>query len=158
MMRMLIALCVLLAVATSAQAVDLEGEQLARYHALNAQLRCLICQNRSIAESDAPLAKDLRDIVERQIAQGRSDEQIKQYLVDRYGKWVLYDPPLDSATVILWAGPFVLLAIGLFVVFWMMRRRREAPAHTPQLDRERLTRVLEEQAHDSDSDSSQERS
>ncbi|MES1950922.1 cytochrome C biogenesis protein CcmH [Salinisphaera sp. S4-8] len=158
MMRMLIALCVLLAVATSAQAVDLEGEQLARYHALNAQLRCLICQNRSIAESDAPLAKDLRAIVERQIAQGRSDAQIKQYLVDRYGKWVLYDPPLDSATVILWAGPFVLLAIGLFVVFWMMRRRREAPAHTPQLDRERLTRVLEEQARDSDSDSSQERS
>ncbi|WP_353220067.1 cytochrome c-type biogenesis protein [Salinisphaera sp. S4-8] len=157
-MRMLIALCVLLAVATSAQAVDLEGEQLARYHALNAQLRCLICQNRSIAESDAPLAKDLRAIVERQIAQGRSDAQIKQYLVDRYGKWVLYDPPLDSATVILWAGPFVLLAIGLFVVFWMMRRRREAPAHTPQLDRERLTRVLEEQARDSDSDSSQERS
>ena len=157
-MRVLIAIGVLLAVAASAQAVDLEGEQLARYHALNAQLRCLICQNRSIAESDAPLAKDLRAIVERQIAQGRSDAQIKQYLVDRYGKWVLYDPPLDSATVILWAGPFVLLAIGLFVVFWMMRRRREAPAHTPQLDRERLTRVLEEQARDSDSDSSQERS
>ena len=156
-MRRVIALLLLLATA-GAQAVNLEGEQLARYHELNAELRCLICQNRSIAESDAPLAKDLRAIVEKQIAQGRSDIEIKQYLVDRYGKWVLYDPPLDSATIILWVGPFVLLAIGLLVVFLMMRRRREAPPERPSLDRDRLTRVLDEQTQPTDSASSKERS
>lgn len=120
----------------------LEGEELARFHALNAELRCVICQNRSIAESDAPLAKDLREIVARQIAAGRSDAQIKQYLVDRYGEWVLYEPPLDSGTVILWAGPFVLLAIALVTVGVILRRRSAAPTATPSLDRERLARVL----------------
>ncbi|ERJ18509.1 C-type cytochrome biosis protein [Salinisphaera shabanensis E1L3A] len=156
-MRLFAALVLLLAM-VNAQAVDLEGDQLARYHELNAELRCLICQNRSIAESDAPLAKDLRTIVEKQIAQGRSDAEIKQYLVDRYGKWVLYDPPLDSATLILWIGPFVLLAIGLLVVVLMMRRRREAPPERPSLDRDRLTRVLDEQTQPTDSASSKERS
>jgi cytochrome c-type biogenesis protein CcmH len=153
-MRGLILLSLLLAsmFAASAQAVDLEGRQLARYHELNAELRCLICQNRSIAESDAPLAKDLRAIVERQIAEGRTDAQIKQYLVDRYGKWVLYDPPLDYSTVILWAGPFVLLAIGLLIVAMMMRRRQRETPTAPNLDRERLARLLDEQTPDAEDD------
>ena len=157
MRALLVGILMLLAM-SAAHGVDLQGEELARYHALNAELRCLICQNRSIAESDAPLAQDLRAIVERQIADGRSDAEIKQYLVDRYGKWVLYDPPLDSATIILWAGPFVMLAIGLLVVFLLMRRRRGAPTASPPLDRERLDRVLDEQARDADPDSSEERS
>ena len=135
----------LLAFAASAGAVDLDEAQLQRYHALTAELRCLICQNRSIAESDAPLAKDLKDIVARQIAAGRSDAQIKQYLVDRYGEWVLYDPPFDYGTLVLWLGPFALLLLGLGTVVWLMRRQRAAPAPSEhELDRERLARVLAE--------------
>ncbi|MES1930295.1 cytochrome C biogenesis protein CcmH [Salinisphaera dokdonensis CL-ES53] len=160
-MRALLFFVLLLGVVANAPAVDLEGEQLARYHDLNAELRCLICQNRSIAESDAPLAQDLRAIVERQIAAGRSDGEIKQYLVDRYGDWVLYDPPLNSGTLILWAGPFVLLAVGLLVVVLMMRRRRSAPVSEPSLDRDRLARLLDDEKprpSSDDDDSSRERS
>lgn len=139
---MLFVVLVIGVVARAGALVELEGEQLARYHALNAELRCLICQNRSIAESDAPLAKDLRQIVARQIGDGRSDAQIQQYLVDRYGEWVLYDPPFGFNTLILWVGPFVLLALGLLFGVLLMRRRRDAPAPETALDRERLARVL----------------
>lgn len=157
-MRILLALCMALVVAASAHAVDLEGEQLTRYHGLTAELRCVICQNRNIAESDAPLAADMRKLVARQIADGRSDREIQQYLVDRYGEWVLYDPPLDRGTLILWLGPFVLLALGLFIVGMVMRKREPAPA--AELDHERLARVLgeHEQSGDAGSDSSREQS
>ena len=141
---MVLLLCAPLAVFAQTPGAALDGDELARFHALNAELRCVICQNRSIAESDAPLAKDLREIVARQIAAGRSDAQIKQYLVDRYGEWVLYDPPLDSGTIILWAGPFVLLAIGLIAVALILRRRTAQPGGA-SLDRERLARVLDDQ-------------
>ncbi|MES1925225.1 cytochrome c-type biogenesis protein CcmH [Salinisphaera sp. T31B1] len=142
-------LCLSLALLAGAAGAATVGDttltdaQLARYHSLNAELRCLICQNRTIAESDAPLAKDLRDIVARQLAAGRSDAQIKQYLVDRYGEWVLYDPPLQTSTLILWLGPFALLLFGLAVVMLIMRGRRRSPAAPPALDRQRLARVLE---------------
>lgn len=157
MMRVLLTLFTTLVVVASAQAVDLEGEQLARYHGLTAELRCVICQNRNIAESDAPLAKDMREMVARQIQNGRSDREIKQYLVDRYGEWVLYDPPLDRGTLILWLGPFVLLALGLMIVVVIMRKRRPAPP--PSLDRNRLARELGEHDHpagDADQDPSRE--
>lgn len=158
-MHILVIFLLALGVASSAQAVDLEGEQQTRYHALTAELRCVICQNRNIAESDAPLAKDMRELVARQIANGRSDREIQQYLVDRYGEWVLYDPPLDRGTLILWAGPFVLLAAGLLIVAVIMRKR----AHTPPraLDRDRLASVLDEDeraGRDDDEDSSREHS
>lgn len=136
-------LCALFAFAACAQSGGLNEAQLARYHGLNAELRCLICQNRSIAESDAPLAKDLRAIVARQIVAGRSDDEIKQYLVDRYGEWVLYDPPFDWNTWLLWLGPFGLLLIGLIIVAMVMRRRTATPATSRPVDRERLARVLE---------------
>lgn len=149
----LIGLCLALFLATGAVAatvVDLNGVQLERYHELTGELRCLICQNRSIAESDVPLAKDLKDVVARQIAAGRSDAEIKQFLVERYGDWVLYDPPFRMSTWILWLGPFALLLIGLVIVATIMRRRRESAAQPP-LDRERLARVLGERQPDSDS-------
>jgi len=130
------------ATAASVGGIEMTENQLARYHELNAELRCLICQNRTIAESDAPLAKDLRDIVARQLAAGRSDQQIKQYLVDRYGEWVLYDPPFQTATLILWLGPFVLLLVGLIIVATIVWRRKSEPTPAPTLDRERLARVL----------------
>jgi len=141
-MRRLTWILVALMVATpAAGAVSLNETQLTRYHELTADLRCLICQNRSIAESDVPLAKDLKAIVAKQIAAGRSDGEIKQYLVDRYGEWVLYDPPFQMSTWLLWVGPFVLLLIGLVIVAVVMRKRRETTPE-PALDRERLARVL----------------
>lgn len=141
--RPLVFALVVAVVPAGAATVDLNEAQLVRYHELNAELRCLICQNRSIAESDAPLAKDLRAIVERQIAAGRSDAEIKQYLVERYGEWVLYDPPFQLTTLLLWLGPFVLLLLGLTVVVVVMRKSRNATPARPALDRERLARVLD---------------
>ncbi|MES1956233.1 C-type cytochrome biogenesis protein CcmH [Salinisphaera hydrothermalis EPR70] len=119
--------------------------QRTRYHDLTSQLRCLICQNRSIAESDAPLAADLRALVARQIEAGRSDTEIKQYLVDRYGEWVLYDPPFNIATWLLWLGPFVLLLFALAVALGVLRTRRQSASSARRIpDRDRLAAVLNE--------------
>lgn len=133
----------LLVFSTVAMAENMSRTQLARYQGLTAQLRCLVCQNRSIAESDAPLAADLRGIVATQIKAGRSDRQIKQYLVERYGNWVLYDPPFNYATWLLWLGPFVLLLAALAVAASMMRKRHSRRSPVPVLDRKRLAAVLE---------------
>jgi len=91
---------------------------------LEQQLRCLVCQNETIAASQADLAKDLRKEIREQIKAGRTDDQIKQYLVDRYGDFVLYDPPFKATTALLWGGPFALLLGGIIVLFVYMRRRR----------------------------------
>ena len=92
------------------------------------ELRCLVCQNQTIADSNATLAQDLRNQIREQIAQGRSDDQIRTYMVERYGDFVLYRPPLKATTVVLWLGPLLLLVVGA-VVFWrVVARRREAPA------------------------------
>lgn len=99
----------------------------ARYNALAEELRCLVCQNQTLADSDASLAVDLRRQLESMVVEGRSDNEIKSYLVDRYGEFVLYRPPVQSNTWLLWFGPFVLLAAGIGV--WLtMQRRREAAA------------------------------
>lgn len=115
----------LLLVSSAAMAVPtvIEAER-PRYQALLHELRCVVCQNQSIAESNAPLAKDLREQVAAQINAGRSDDEIRHYLTDRYGDFVLYKPPLRARTVALWFGPFVLLALGLVMAWWHTRRRR----------------------------------
>ncbi len=92
-------------------------------------LRCLVCQNQTIADSNAPLALDLRNEIRTMIAQGRTDDEIRAYMVARYGDFVLYRPPFKATTVLLWIGPFALLGIGVLVlVIVLRRRRREAPA------------------------------
>lgn len=103
----------------------------ARYDKLAHELRCLVCQNQTLAESDASLAADLRRQVESMIVEGRSDAQIKSYLVERYGDFVLYRPPVQSNTWALWFGPFALLAIGIAVWIGINRRRRLASADAP---------------------------
>ena len=103
----------------------------ARLKALAEELRCLVCQNQTIADSNAPLALDLRNQIRDQVRQGRSDDQIRSYMVDRYGEFVLYRPPLTAATVLLWVGPFALLAIAVGVYLFMVRRRRPATADAP---------------------------
>lgn len=103
------------------------AEQRARYQEMIHELRCLVCQNQTIADSHADLAKDLRDEVAEQIRAGRSDAEIIEYLTARYGDFVLYRPPVNQNTYLLWAGPFVLLAIGLVVLGVTLRRRANLP-------------------------------
>lgn len=129
MMRAVLLLFVALLVAAplhAKQAVPAADDPVAEKRAvtLEQQLRCLVCQNETIAASQADLAKDLRKEIREQIKAGRTDDQIKQYLVDRYGDFVLYDPPLKATTMLLWGGPFALLLGGIIALFVYMRRRR----------------------------------
>jgi cytochrome c-type biogenesis protein CcmH len=110
-----------------------EEEQ--RIRRLEEKLRCLVCQNQTLADSNAELAEDLRRQVREQMAKGRSDDQIIEYLVQRYGDFVLYDPPFKATTALLWAGPFVLLAGAAGGLAFILKRRRdaaEAPALSPE--------------------------
>lgn len=126
-------------------------EQRARYHRLAEELRCLVCQNQTLADSNAELAADLRHQVENQILAGRSDDEIKAYLVQRYGDFVLYRPPMKSSTWLLWLGPFALLLSG-GLVWWRVQRRSRAAqaadaarAAAEGSDLERARRLLGEQ-------------
>ena len=135
-MRALVA-AVLLAVATLSfgQASEIahpDANTERRLKALAEELRCLVCQNQTIADSSAPLAVDLRNQIRAQIAQGRSDDQIRGYMVERYGDFVLYRPPFKAVTLVLWVGPFALLAAGLLIA-WRIVRRRRAMAESPVL-------------------------
>lgn len=98
----------------------------ARVMNLSTVLRCLVCQNQTLADSNAELAVDLRNQVRAQVKAGRSDAEIIDYLVARYGDFVLYRPPVKATTVLLWAGPFVLLVAGLAGLVIALRRRARA--------------------------------
>lgn len=95
----------------------------ARLKVLAQELRCLVCQNQTIADSNADLAVDLRRVVRAQILEGKSDRDIKSYLVARYGDFVLYNPPVQGNTTLLWFGPFLLLFVGV-AVWWVVGRTR----------------------------------
>jgi cytochrome c-type biogenesis protein CcmH len=103
---------------------------------LAAELRCLVCQNQSLADSHADLAIDLKNQVRSQIREGRSDAQIREYMVARYGDFVLYSPPWKATTVLLWAGPFVLLIAGALVLVAYMRNRQGRVVTTELTDEE----------------------
>jgi cytochrome c-type biogenesis protein CcmH len=102
-------------------------EQEARFLQLTRELRCLVCQNQNLADSDAPLAHDLRKEVFLMMESGNSDEQIKSFLVDRYGDFVLYRPPVKNNTLALWLFPAALLAIGAVIVLVAVRRQGRQP-------------------------------
>jgi cytochrome c-type biogenesis protein CcmH len=123
--------------------IPLDARQEAQYRALLLELRCLVCQNESLAESQAPLAADLRYEIRGLIAKGASDAQVKRYLVARYGEFVLYRPRLEPRTLLLWSGPFLLLLVAGATV-WVYARRRTA-ASSPTVDEDALRRLLEEQ-------------
>jgi cytochrome c-type biogenesis protein CcmH len=115
-----------------------------RAREISAQLRCLVCQNQSIDDSDAPLAKDLRTLVREQLVQGKSDGEIMDFVVSRYGDYVLLKPPFSMNTLLLWGTPFAVLLIAGAAL--MMRRRRvEAMPEAPLSEAERraLERVME---------------
>jgi cytochrome c-type biogenesis protein CcmH len=121
---------------------DAQVEQ--RLKGLAEELRCLVCQNQTIADSNAPLALDLRNQIRAQIAQGRSDTQIRDYMVERYGDFVLYRPPLKASTLILWLGPFVLLAAAALAAARIIRARKTgAPPETAPKRRAEIEALLE---------------
>lgn len=118
----------------------------ARAVRLGEKLRCLVCQNQTIEESNAELAVDLRRQIREQIAGGKSDDDIMEYMVNRYGDFVLYQPPFKATTALLWLGPALLLVGGVFVLGRVLRVRRlaaEEPPLTPE-ERERAARLLAE--------------
>jgi len=105
-----------------------------RLKGLAEELRCLVCQNQTIADSNAPLALDLRNQIRAQVAQGRTDDQIRAYMVERYGDFVLYKPPLKASTLVLWLGPLALLTLGAGIFWTVVARRRPkqtAPGPAP---------------------------
>jgi len=102
----------------------------ARLKAIAHELRCLVCQNQTIADSEAPLAVDLRQQTRTMIAAGKSDEEIRRYMVERYGDFVLYKPPFNAATAVLWVAP-ALLVVGGLAGLALMLRRRQAQAAAP---------------------------
>jgi len=114
-----------------------------RTAALAQELRCLVCQNQTLADSNAPLAVDLRNQIREQLASGKSERDVKEYMVARYGDFVLYRPPFNAATALLWAGPFLLLLGGFFLLFRRLRRKPEAPPELSGPERERAAKLLQ---------------
>ena len=122
-----------------AQSSDLDR----RVTALAEELRCLVCQNQTLADSNAPLAVDLRNEIRAQLAKGASEREVREFMVARYGDFVLYRPPFKATTLALWLGPFLLLAAG-FWIFWRRVARRERPrAELSEEERARAARLLE---------------
>ena len=102
-----------------------------RTQRLSAELRCLVCQNQTVADSQAELAMQLKREVRQQLARGASDQEVRDFMVQRYGDFVLYRPPLNDATVWLWGGPVLLLALGLCTLGWQLLRHRPDEGDTP---------------------------
>ncbi|MGH8687345.1 MAG: cytochrome c-type biogenesis protein [Burkholderiales bacterium] len=113
-----------------------------RVHDLALELRCLVCQNQTLADSHADLAVDLRNQIRERLARGATEQQVVDYLVSRYGDFVLYRPPLKAKTLALWTGPFVLLALGALVL-WRRVARRAPPAELSEAERARAGQLLE---------------
>lgn len=106
------------------------------------ELRCLVCQNQTIADSNAPLAVDLRNEIRAQLKQGRSAREIMDYMVARYGDFVLYRPPVKGTTLLLWAGPLLLLFVGLIVMFRKIAKRRVEAAALTEAEHEAAAKLL----------------
>lgn len=119
----LILACVASVVCAEEAKLDVAGEL--RVKALAHELRCLVCQNQTIADSNADLAIDLRTQIREQIQAGKTDQQIKDYMVARYGDFVLYKPPVQSNTILLWIAPFLLLICAVAFLFWQLAKRRK---------------------------------
>ena len=125
----------------------LPSEELeARYRDLIEELRCPKCQNQNLADSNAPIAADLREQVRKLLEQGRSDDEIVEFLVERYGDFVRYKPALQGSTLVLWFAPALLLVVGLAVIYLVVRTSRRSQVGTGELkpeERERLAELLD---------------
>lgn len=113
-----------------------------RVRILAHELRCLVCQNQTLADSNAPLAIDLRNQIREQLGAGKSERDVIDFMVARYGDFVLYRPPFKASTAALWLGPFVLLALGAWLLLRRVRRRR-APEPLTDAEHARAAKLLE---------------
>ncbi|MEZ5833029.1 MAG: cytochrome c-type biogenesis protein [Dongiaceae bacterium] len=137
------------ALAQEAQLADPKLEQRARD--LSREIRCVVCQSQSVADSDADIAKELRAMIREQIAAGKSDQDIRDYLVARYGDFVLFDPPFKASTYVLWIGPFAVLVLAGIGVALFFRRRAQEPVGANPLsadEQSRVARLLHDGAGD----------
>ena len=130
------------AMASEAQSASANPEIEARMMVLAAELRCLVCQNQTIADSHAGLAEDLRQQIREMLAKGMTEDQIRAYMTERYGDFVLYKPPFKASTVVLWVGPAVLMAGALGALLLVLRRRQRlgAEAFDPDTPEEETAR------------------
>ena len=110
---------------------------------LAVELRCLVCQNQTLADSNAPLAVDLRNQIREQLEKGASEQDVIDFMVARYGDFVLYKPPFKASTLALWIGPFVLLALGVWALLRQVARRRVPAPELSAAERDRAARLLE---------------
>lgn len=146
-MRRLLLVLLCLGPLVAGAAIDLQEfdtpAQEARYHALIDELRCPKCLNTNLSGSDSPISADLRRTVARMVREGRSDEEIRSYLLERYGDFILYRPRVTPATWLLWFGPAALLLVGAVVIVLMVRRQRRAAgaADLSPEEAERLARL-----------------
>jgi cytochrome c-type biogenesis protein CcmH len=128
---------------------QLDAEMEKRYKEMIAELRCLVCQNQSLADSEAELAHDLRREVLEMMQDGETDEEILKFLVARYGDFVLYRPPVKAKTLFLWAGPFLFLLLGGVLLLVLIRRRARtvtaASAELNEAEQQRLRKILEKE-------------
>ena len=151
-MRRLAAIVVMLAAIASSDSLAVQPDELlkdskleARARELSRELRCMVCQNQSIDESDAPLARDLRLLVRERLTKGDTDQQVLNFLVARYGEFVLLKPPLESRTLILWALPPAALLAGAIGLFLHRRRRGQLEPVTLSIEeRRRLSTLVDE--------------
>lgn len=155
MMRMAL-LTLVAAVLLSAAAFAVQPDEIlddpaleGRARALSVDLRCLVCQNQSIDDSDAPLARDLRILLRDRLLAGDSDDEAMAYIVDRYGDYVLLKPPFKATTLLLWAAPLITLLIGVFIVVRILRRGSpegvEDPEDLSDEERRRLAAILKDE-------------
>lgn len=153
-MRRIAAIALVLATIASSSSLAVQPEEMlkdpkleARARELSRELRCMVCQNQSIDESEAPLARDLRLLVRERLTKGDTDQQVLNFMVARYGEFVLLKPPLESRTIILWALPPVALLAGAVGLFFAVRRRRKVqlePATLSIEERRRLSTLVDE--------------
>ena len=141
-------LIAVLLIALPAFAVDVyrlqDPEKQKTYEALTSQLRCLVCQNQTIADSHAELAGDLRRQVYEMLQQGKSQDDIIQFMTARYGDFVLYNPPFKAKTGLLWVGPFAFLLIGLVMIVWIIyRKAKTQQAALDPAQKQKIRELLE---------------
>ena len=135
----LLVMMIVIPVLASGQETDLDK----RVNELAVELRCLVCQNQTLADSNAPLAVDLRNQIREQLKAGKSEQDVVDFMVARYGDFVLYRPPLKPTTVALWAGPFAILVFGAWLLVRRIRRRPAAEPELSEAERARAAKLLE---------------